>query len=63
MKDKKDLYNDIDDNPDFDEKENNKLNEQIILSKYSLYVIPYKINEFELIKNIHERITFKNLFN
>ena len=59
MKDKNDLYNEIDDNLDFVDNKITNLNKQNNLSDYSLYVIQYKTNEFELIKNIHERNNFK----
>ena len=60
MKDKNDLYNEIVDNLDFEDNKITNLNKQNNLRDYSLYVIPYKINEFEFIKNIHERINLHN---
>ena len=58
MKDKKDLYNEIDDNLEIEDIKAKDSTELDNSSDYSLYVIPYKINEFELIKNIHEKITY-----
>ena len=63
MKDKKDLYNEIDDNLEIEDIKAKDSTELDNSNDYSLYVIPYKINEFELIKNIHEKVTYLDYFN
>ena len=55
-------YDDISDEIHENKTNKNKLTKKEIINagKYSLYKIPYQCNEYDLIKDIHEKINHRN---